>query len=131
MNYLTSNTDFDRFFDSFFRTKDGHRDAVASLPVRTSEEEDKYILKAELPGLNEDNIKVEFHDGNMTIEASYEERKENDNVLTFRSGKFIRTFDVRDVDQEKVNAQLKDGILTIELPKKEEAKPHRVLIKSA
>jgi len=131
MNYLTNTPDFDRLFDNFFRTKDGHRDAVASLPVRTLEEEDKYILKAELPGLNEDNIKVEFHDGNMTIEASYEEKEEDDKILTFRSGKFIRTFDVRDIDQEKVNAQLKDGILTIELPKREEAKSYKVSIKSA
>jgi len=67
----------------------------------------------------------------MTIEASYEEKNEDDNVLTFRSGKFVRTFDVRDIDQERVNAQLKDGILTIELPKKEEAKPYKVSIKSA
>jgi len=133
MNYLTATPDFDRFFSNFFVTNNnGHREAPASLPVKTTEEDEQYILKAEVPGLTQDDITIEFKDGNMTINASYETIDEKDgSVLAFRSGSFTRTFDVRDIDSEKVYAEIKDGILTLTLPKKEDALPKQITIKSA
>src|SRR6266704_2284414 len=92
------------------------------------EDKDNLIVKAELPGMKRDEIDISVHDGTLTIsgERKYEEQKED--AETYRSerffGKFHRTLTLpKPVESDKAKASYKDGILTVTLPKTEEAKP--------
>lgn len=94
------------------------------LRAYVDENEDAYIIHAETPGLKEDELDVQYKDDVITINAEYKE--ENEHVL--RSGKYRWSWGVRGVNAEKVEAKLKDGILSITLPKQEEKKPKRIEI---
>ncbi|KNF07714.1 molecular chaperone [Gottschalkia purinilytica] len=87
------------------------------------EKEDKFILEAELPGFNKENIDVKVDDNKLTISAkqdtSTEENKDNYVRKERRYGSFVRSFDVSNVKVDDIKADYKNGILTLELPKKD------------
>lgn len=95
--------------------------------VDVKEKEDKYLLDADMPGINEADIDLDFHNNILTIKGekrSETETKDAGYVCTERSyGSFRRDipFD-DDVDQEKIKAELKAGVLHVELTKKEKSK---------
>jgi len=95
------------FNDSTFSSKNLYANIV--------EEKDKYIVKAEIPGLSEDDVKLDFENGTISIEASYKEESKN----SFRSGSWNWSYYIPNIDADKINASLKDGILTVELLKQE------------
>ena len=97
----------------------------SALRVAATEEEDKYILKAEVPGLSQDNIDLNFEDGMVSLSAQWKEEGENH----LRSGTYHWSRRFNDIDVEKAQAALKDGVLKVELPKSEAAKPRRIQIK--
>lgn len=88
-----------------------------------------YQLKADLPGMNKEDIHIDLNDDTMTISAQrhsqYEEKDQKGNyVRCERSfGSFSRTFDVSGVDTEHLEAKYQDGVLTLEMPKKAEVVP--------
>lgn len=89
--------------------------------------DDKYVLIAEVPGLAEDNITIEFKDGLLTLKAKYEKQLENDfNYL--REGTYLATFRAKDADGENISAKMDKGQITVTLPKKAEAQPIKVQI---
>jgi HSP20 family protein len=97
--------------------------------VDIAETNDALILTAELPGMTEKNVFVEFEDGVLTLRGEKEEEKKQANGdrkfhLYERSyGAFRRSFTFpRIVDAEKITAAFKDGLLTITLPKTAQAK---------
>jgi HSP20 family protein len=97
------------------------------------EKDDHFVIKAELPGVDKKNIAIDLKDRVLTIsgERSYEnEVKEESYYRRERSyGKFQRAFTLpADVDSEKINAEFKDGLLQIEVPKPEQQKPKLVTI---
>ncbi|RMG04186.1 MAG: Hsp20/alpha crystallin family protein [Nitrospirae bacterium] len=119
--------DFDRMFDRFFSDF-----AVEPLSARTGfspridfkEEEDRYSLIAELPGLDEKDVEVTLHDDLLTIRGEKREEKEDRSGSYYfaerRYGSFERTIPLpAEVDAEKVKAHFKNGLLTVELPKSE------------
>jgi HSP20 family protein len=94
--------------------------------VDVSETDKGYEIKAELPGMEEKNIEVKLADGVLTIKGEKQEEKETkekDYYVQERSfGSFQRTFQVPDnVDTNKIEANFKNGVLTVNLPKTAEA----------
>lgn len=97
------------------------------------EDKDHIVIKAELPGMDKKNIKVDLKDNVLTLEGerSYEnESKENHYYRKERVfGKFKRAFRLPDnLDPEKINADYKNGVLKIEIPKPEEEKPKQIAV---
>ena len=98
------------------------------------EERDNYIVKAEVPGMKKEEIDVSLHQNALTIsgERKHEEKREGGNFRAERFyGRFQRTITLpAPVNGENVKASYKDGVLTITLPKSEEAKPKQIEISS-
>lgn len=98
------------------------------------ETENEIIVKAELPGMKKEDVNVSFENNTLTIrgERKFEDetKRENYHRVERRYGEFIRSFLLPSfVDTGKINAEFKDGILRVALPKREEAKPKQVEIK--
>lgn len=93
---------------------------------------DNVIAVIELPGMRKEDIEISLHDGMLTISGERETRATNDENAerTERfSGKFRRSITLPSrVDPNKVSAAYKDGILTVTLPKAEEAKPKQIKV---
>jgi len=97
------------------------------------EKDDHFVIKAELPGVDKKDIAIDLKDRVLTLsgERSYEnEVKEENYYRRERSyGKFQRAFTLpADVDSDNINAEFKDGLLQIEVPKPEQQKPKQVTI---
>jgi HSP20 family protein len=93
---------------------------------------DNVVAVVELPGMRKEDIEISFQDGTLTIsgERKDETSPENGATRTERStGKFRRSITLPTrVDVNKVNATYKDGVLTVTLPKAEDAKPKQIQI---
>ena len=95
------------------------------------EDKDNVTVKAELPGLKREEIEVSLHDGTLSISGERKGEEKHQDAEVYRAerffGKFQRTVTLpTPVAAEKVKAQYKDGILTVTLPKTEEAKPKQI-----
>ena len=95
------------------------------------EEKDHFIVKAELPGMKKEDIDVSLHDGSLSISGERKSETKHEDAEVYRAerffGRFQRTVTLpAPVAADKVNAQYKDGILTVKLPKTEEAKPKQI-----
>ncbi|MGE5607596.1 MAG: Hsp20/alpha crystallin family protein, partial [Bacteroidota bacterium] len=88
-----------------------------------SETENNYTIEADLPGFTKEQIDIAFQEGNLTISAKRDEVSEENkgNYLRKerRTGQLLRTFVFDNVDTDNVKAEYKDGVLKIDLPKKE------------
>ena len=89
------------------------------------------VLKAELPDMRREDINVTFENGVLTLkgERKFEQevKKENFQRIERRHGSFSRSFTLpKTVDAGKISASYKDGVLTIRLPQREEAKPKQI-----
>jgi HSP20 family protein len=105
-----------------------------SPAVDIAEDDKEYIVKAELPGLNKENIKVSVEGGVLSIAGERKVEKEEKNKKYHRIersyGSFTRSFTLPDdASGEKVNAEFKDGVLKVHLPKEEKAKSKSVEVK--
>jgi len=96
------------------------------------EDKDNLVVQAEVPGFKKEDLDISFQDGSLTItgERKHETKEGHDVSRSERFyGKFHRTFVLpKAVDVTKVKARYKDGILTITLPKAEEAKPRQISV---
>lgn len=97
------------------------------------EDKDQFVVKAELPGMKKDDIEVSLHDGSLTLSGERKNQHENREEGVYRSeryfGRFQRTVDLpAAVADDKVKAEYRDGILSITLPKAEEAKPKQISV---
>ncbi|GKS60105.1 molecular chaperone [Nitrospira sp.] len=102
--------------------------------VDITEDEKEYLIKAELPEVKKEDIKVSVHDDVMTISGERKYEKEEKGKKYHRVerayGSFMRSFTLpEDADATKVSADCKDGILRVRLPKTEKAKAKSVEIK--
>lgn len=97
------------------------------------ETKDAILIKAELPGMTEKDIHVEFENSLLTIRGERQLEKET-NEKNYRRvertyGKFIRTFTLPpNVEEKKIAATYTDGLLELEIPKKEESKPKSITV---
>ena len=114
--------DFYNFMDDFIN-ENVNLSANTSFKVDVSDLEDSYLVEAELPGFNKDEIKVQLQNGELTITA--EKREEVDNSSKdkkyvhkeMRYSSMSRTLYFENVTRENLKAKLNDGILSINLPK--------------
>jgi HSP20 family protein len=102
-------------------------------PVDIVESKDKLTLTAELPGFTEDKIQINFEDGVLTLEGErkfeQESKDENYHRVERSYGRFVRSFSLpANVDPQKISAVFKNGLLTVELPKREESKPKSIKV---
>jgi len=102
-------------------------------PVDIVETKDKLVLTAELPGFSEEQIQINFEDGVLSIEGERRFEKEAKDESYHRVersyGKFLRSFSLPgNVDSQKISAVFTNGLLTIELPKREETKPKSIKV---
>jgi HSP20 family protein len=94
---------------------------------------DHFVLRADLPGLSEEDVKIELEDGTLTIsgerKAEHESRDEGYYRLERASGAFSRTLQLpKGIDPEAVSASFDRGVLEVRIPKPEERKPRRIEI---
>ena len=104
--------------------------------VDISETEGEYQIKAEIPDVKKDDVKITLEDGVLTIQGQRKQEKEERGTKYHRIersyGSFARTFSLPDViEVEKVKAEFKDGVLHLHLPKSEKAKPKTIEVKVA
>ena len=129
------NGDMEPFFPSNLMDFFNPETVRAVYPkVNIVENENEFLLTAEVPGMVDDDIDVEIKDGVLSLRGHVKEEKEtkedNYRIKEFRSQNFERSFRLGDqVDPEKVAAKLEKGILRVSLGKKEIAKPRKVAIK--
>ena len=112
-------TEIDRLFESALHDVNGS--APDRFPVDVYQDAENRYVRAELPGVARDDINIELADGYLTITAA---RKAGDE--TFSATRSIGIAD--DTDPSKVAAQYENGMLTVTLPKREEAKPKKITV---
>ncbi|RPI26398.1 MAG: Hsp20/alpha crystallin family protein [Acidobacteria bacterium] len=103
-------------------------------PVDIYESADALLVKAELPEVSREDIDIRLENGVLTIrgERKLQEELKKHNCYRMESqyGAFSRSFSLpRTVDSEKIEANYKDGVLNIRIPKREETKPRQIQIK--
>jgi len=129
--------EMNRMFDNFFRTSDRSEDSSLTVwtpAVDITEHDDDFAVKVELPGINKDDVKITLDSNILTLRGEKkqekETKKENYHRVERSYGSFQRSFTLpANVKSDKIDASYKDGILTINLPKAEEAKPKQVEVK--
>jgi HSP20 family protein len=102
--------------------------------VDISETDGEYLIKAEIPDVKKEDVKVTLEDGVLTIQGVRNQESEEKGKKYHRVersyGSFVRSFSLPDlVDEEKVKAEFKDGVLNLQLPKSEKAKPKAIEVK--
>ena len=131
------NDDFDNLFEGFFRPlrRFGETPPQGLVPaIDVTERDNEYIIRAEMPGIDKDAIEVTLVDGLLTISGeSKEEHEEKEGERVIRQerryGKYVRTLRLdTQIDEKKVKANYKDGVLELVLPKAEAAKPKKIAI---
>lgn len=128
-------TDMNRLFDRFFGAPAGDRAGGRRwIPAMDlTETDDSLVLRADLPGLSEDDVEIEVKDGVLTIsgerKSEHEEKGEGFHRVERSFGRFSRALNLPDgVDAEKVQANFDAGVLEVRIPKPEETQPTRVEI---
>jgi HSP20 family protein len=136
--------DMERMMDDFFDRRmrpwwperwlrtEGFTTNVPALDV--FEEKDELVVKAELPGMEKDNVEVNLTDHTLTIKGEKKKEEEVKEEKYYRSersyGSFVRTLQLpADVQADKVKASFKNGVLEVRLPKTEEAKAKEIKVK--
>lgn len=128
--------DIDKMFNSMWedfystmRVPDYFKTGEVGIKVDVKENESEYVVEAELPGAEKDDITLELRDELLTIsvEKKDEIEEENDNYIRRERhfGSMSRSFYVDNIDGEKVNAKFENGILYVTLPKKESNSPKK------
>lgn len=114
---------FGPHFDEFFRSTD-----LATFKTDVTDEGDHYLLEADLPGFNKEDIHLELNDNTLTIQAqrhSRLEQKEKQQVVRVERsyGSYSRSFDLTGIHAEGITAKYDNGVLQLYLPKQEEVLP--------
>jgi HSP20 family protein len=125
--------DLDDVFEGFFRpmrSSAGNRMGALAPAMDVTEHDDRYVVHAELPGFDRDDIHVSLENGRLAIEAEHSTEQQEDGeegrkvVRERRFGRFVRTLDVgRRVDPESIRATYRDGVLEVTLPKRDPEQP--------
>jgi HSP20 family protein len=102
--------------------------------VDVQETDKEYLIKADLPDVKKEDVKVELLDGALTIEGERQQEKEEKgkkfHKIEREYGKFLRRFALpNEVDATKVEAEFKNGVLSVHLPKSATAKPKAIDVK--
>lgn len=115
----------------------GARPATAFSPAfEVKETNDAFILKADVPGVNEADLDINVHNSVLTVSGTRhaEERSEGESYALYERqfGSFSRSFSLPDMaDGERIEAKLDSGVLTLSIAKKAEAKPRKIALKKS
>jgi HSP20 family protein len=127
--------EFSRFFDRYSPTNDESNSAVADWApaVDIEEHADKYVLTADVPGVDPSTIEITLEKGLLVLAGSREKAVEQAGVESRRveriAGRFLRRFTLPEsVDAEAVKASGKHGVLQVVIPKREAAKPRKIAV---
>lgn len=124
-NYRDPFDEMDKMFENIWGT--GLESSV-SMKTDVIDQGDHYELQAELPGFNKEDINIELKDDVLTISASHSENQEEKDKdgkyirRERRSASYSRSFTVENLTPEDIDAEYKNGVLSVKLPKKEEVK---------
>jgi HSP20 family protein len=133
---LTSQREYVRLLKEAFSPLSGETEVSTrswAPPVDIYETEDAIVLKAELPGIDPKDVEVRVEDNTLYLkgERNYEKEvnEQNYHRVERSYGSFARSFTLpNSINAEKVKAEYKDGLLTLTMPKREEAKPKTIKI---
>ncbi len=129
---------FERYTKAVGQPRAGSQEVIATgdwAPrVDIAETDKAFEIKAEIPDVNKEDVKVTVHNGVLTIQGERKQEKEESGKKYHRVerhyGIFTRSFTLPDnVDETKVKASFKDGMLNLQIPKSEEAKPKAIEVK--
>lgn len=125
--------DLDRFFDAPLTewARSSASQGSWAPPLDFYEDKDGFVATTELPGMKKEDIAVSLEDGVLSISGERKTEETSKDAEVYRSertfGRFLRTVALPSaVAADKVKASYKDGVLTIHLPKTEEAKPKQI-----
>ncbi len=128
MNLIPRNFYLDDFFDSLTDTRRNN-----NMKCDIYEKNGVYHIEMDVPGFSKEDINIEVKDGNLVIQAEKKNEVEEENesknyIRRERSyGKYERSFYLGDLDQDKIDAEFKNGILKISVPKKEQIENKKVI----
>lgn len=135
--------EFNKMFSSFGNrfglskkdnADDEYENAVWVPLTDVSEDNDNYYLKADLPGIKKEDVKISYSDGSLSISGERTQEKETKDKKFHRIersyGKYYRSFSIpKEIKEDKIKADFTDGQLNITIPKAEEVKPKEISIK--
>ncbi len=133
-DFLGMHENVNRLFeDEYFGNKASDNLTTWQPPTDIYEDTDKYLLKIEIPGMTDKDIDIEFNGDVLSVMGEKKEdkevKKENYHRIESFTGKFSRSFSIpKAIASEKINAEMKNGILYITVPKAEEKKPKTIPI---
>ena len=112
----------------------GRPTSAFSPAFEVKETTESFVLKADLPGVDEKDLDVSMHNGVLTVSGSRqsEERKDGESYALYERqyGSFSRSFSLPDMaDGERIEAKLDRGVLTLTIGKKAEAKPRKIAVR--
>ena len=132
---LTLQRELERVFDKPFGFDLGPSGRGVFPPVNVFADKDGYVVKLEVPGIGPENVNIESEGRTLTISGKREVPPPSEGSFHRRergAGQFARSFQLpADVDTARAEASYKHGILTVRIPKKEEAKPRQIAVKAA
>lgn len=139
---LNMEREFGKLFDSFTNRiatrndeeNDDFVNAVWTPLTDVIEEDDKYKLHLDLPGVKKEDVKLSYNNGQLIISGERNSEKEKKEATYHRIerayGKYYRAFNLpKKIMEDKIEAEFKDGTLTVIIPKAEEAKPKQIEVK--
>jgi HSP20 family protein len=134
--FETLRQEIDRVFNTFWP-----QDAMTSSAARWApridlrETEDEYVLQADLPGMKQEDLDIQFQGGMLLLKGERKLERETHNGYHHRErtyGAFARSFALgAPVEAEKISATYKDGVLEVHVPKTASAKPKHIAIQAA
>jgi HSP20 family protein len=125
----------DRISSAFFGEREFRPAPSGVFPaINLTENQDNYYVRAELPGMKSEEVDIQIIGRNLSISGERRIRSEGENVRYHRrereAGKFSRVIALPDeINGEKINAQLLNGILTVTIAKAEVVKPKQITVK--
>ena len=125
---------FDRVFGEDAGTQRGLLGAGVFPQINLTEDRDKFYVRAELPGVQSEDLELQATGKNLSLSGERKIEAENEGVRYHRrereAGKFSRIIAMpTEIDPDRIEAGMKDGVLTIRVPKAEAVKPRQITIK--
>lgn len=131
---VTMRRQMENLFDGFFKRPSQLATSGVYPLINLTGDKDNYYLRAEIPGLKSDELEIQVTSNTITLSGERKIPTENENAKYHRrereAGTFSRGISLPgDVNPDKVEASLKDGMLTVVIPKAEAAKPKQITVK--
>ncbi len=126
--------EMEKLFDSFLSERRFDKEFPWSPAIEVKEIPDRYVFKVDVPGVKKEDLKIEVSDNVLSISGERKQETEEKEAQYYRReilyGFFQRSIQLpTNVDADKISARLEDGVLTIEIPKTEQARAREIPIK--